>query len=101
MSTANTNAPSYKLEIVAVVVHTAHTSHSAHSTTHAPHSAHTTHSAAHAAGHPRHRCRLLRLLGDRSFGGEHQPCRAGRILERRANYFGWIDHARLDEILVG
>src|SRR5882757_5942218 len=83
MSTPSTNAPSYKLEIVAVIVHTAHTSHTTH-----------------AARHPGRWRRLLRLLRDRSFSGKHQPRSAARILERRAHDFGWIDHAGLDQILI-
>src|SRR5258708_24915562 len=64
MSIRNANATPYKLEIVAVVIHTAHTSHSAHSThaSHASHASHSAHATAHTCRHARRRSRLLRLL---------------------------------------
>src|SRR5947208_128008 len=62
------------------------------------HPAHATHAAA------RHRGRAaalrLRLLGHHRFGGEHQAGDRRGIEQGRPDHLGWIDDARLQQVLV-
>src|SRR5262245_33921912 len=57
---------------------------------------HATHAAT---GHGRHRCLLLGSLGDHRLGGDEQASNRGRILQRRADYLGWVDDAVRHEVL--
>src|SRR5205085_11430906 len=57
--------------------------------------------AAHSAGHRRHRRLILGYLGDGGFGSDQQSGDRRGILQSRANDLGWIDHAGLDQVLVG
>ena len=54
---------------------------------------HAAHAAHAAAGHRRHRGLVVRNLGDRRFGRDEQARHRRRILQRRANHLGRIDHA--------
>src|SRR4249919_3715545 len=60
---------------------------------------HSAHSAHAAAGHRRSRL-VFRSVGNRSLGGDQEPGDARRILKRRANDLGRVDHAGLDQVLV-
>src|SRR5262245_1175775 len=57
---------------------------------------HATHAAT---GHGRHGCLLLGSLGDHRLGGDEQACNRGRILQRRADYLGWVDDPVRHEVL--
>src|SRR5207342_2033398 len=60
------------------------------------HSAHSAHSAA-AHGHRR---LVLRQLAHRRFGGDEEAGDRRRVLKRRTNHLGRVDHAGIGEVLI-
>src|SRR5690349_15697271 len=60
------------------------------------HSAHSAHSAGHRRG-----WLVFRQLADRRLGGDQQAGDRRRVLESGTNDLGRIDHAGLDQVLIG